>query len=68
MLEDVASPAEVRAGAAVALKHSLDEEGKERLRVAAEACASPKLRTTFEAVRTGANDAALEEALAALSA
>jgi hypothetical protein len=67
LVEDAEVPAEIRAGAAVALRVSLDDEGKERLRVASSACASPKLRAAFEAVRWARDEAAVEEALDAVS-
>jgi hypothetical protein len=38
-----------RAAAAVALRDKLDDEGKARLRVAADACASPEVRVALEA-------------------
>jgi hypothetical protein len=47
--EDPAAPTSARAGAAVALRSTLDAPGRERLRIAAEASASPKLRVVLEA-------------------
>ena len=61
-LEDVRQPAEVRAAAAAALQPALAEHEVPRLRVAASACASPRLRVALEAA--GAKDEMrLEEAL-----
>jgi hypothetical protein len=58
-----------RAGASVALAPSLDEAGRARVRVAAQATASPKLRVALEAAAAPeADEAALEHALAELDA
>jgi hypothetical protein len=62
---DPSSVAGVRAGAAVALRRSLDDEGRARMRVAADESASPKIRVMLEAVASGAEERAIEEALAA---
>ena len=48
VLEDEASPREARAGAALALRSRLDEEGRHRMRVAIDTCESPKLRVALE--------------------
>ena len=61
-LEDVTQPAEVRAAAAVALRTRLAEDEKPRLRIAASACASPRLRVALEAAERE-DDAKLAEAL-----
>jgi hypothetical protein len=61
-LEDVAQPAEMRAAAAVALRPALADEERRRLRVAAEACASPRLRVAFE-VAAGEDERSLEDAI-----
>lgn len=58
--------AELRLGAALALQERAPAEIKARLRVAAEACANPKLRVAFEALARGKDEdeallAALEE-------
>ena len=50
IVENAAAPATARAGAAVALRGALDEEGRVRLRATADACAAPKLRVALEAV------------------
>ena len=64
ILEDPTSDASARAGAAVALRASLDDGGRARLRVAAEESASPRIRVALEAVADEAADAALTRALA----
>ena len=65
VVDDAAASAGVRAGAAVALS-ALDPASRARLRVAAEACAEPRLRVALTRVAEGATDAELEEALAPL--
>lgn len=52
-----------RAAAAVALGGELDDEVRGRLRIAAEATASPKLRVVLEAAASGAAEAEIEAAL-----
>jgi hypothetical protein len=64
ILEDPTSDASARAGAAVALRGSLDDGGRARLRVAAEESASPKVRVALAAVATDAADDELTRALA----
>lgn len=56
-----------RAAAAAALSSSLNDEGRSKLRVAAEVVASPKLRVALEAAAEGDNDD-LEAALSELEA
>lgn len=57
--------AEDRIGAAIALKATHPEEAKERVRIAAQTCADPKVRIALERVADGTEeDAAIEEALA----
>jgi hypothetical protein len=65
--EDPNASPTARAGAAVALTPSLDDAGKARIRVAADATASPKLRVALEAAAE-TDEAALEHALAELDA
>ena len=65
VVEDPRAAADARAGAARLLRKGLDDEGKARVRVAAEATASPKLRIALEAA-TGNDDEAVDEALAEL--
>jgi hypothetical protein len=60
-----AEPAE-RAAAAVALGPSLDDEGKQRLRVAVDTVADERLRIAIDAT-VKQDDAALEEALSEVS-
>jgi hypothetical protein len=62
VLESPRSPASARAGAAVALGARLDDRGRERLRVAAESTAAPKLRVALESVARG-DDPAVVAAL-----
>lgn len=64
IVEDPAAPADARAGAAVALGQSADEEARVRLRAAAAATAAPKLRIAIEAAAREEPDEALEAALA----
>lgn len=64
VVEDPAAPEDARAGATMVLRSKLDDAGKQRLRVAAEATASPKLRVVLE---TAAEDAALEDAMTDLA-
>jgi hypothetical protein len=66
LVEDPAAPEDARAGAALLLRQNLDEPGKARVRVAAEATVSPKLRVAFDAA-AAESDAALEEALGELA-
>jgi hypothetical protein len=67
LLDDPAAAPASRAGAALALS-SIDAASRTRLRVAAEACAEPRLRVALSRVADGAPDDALEEALAPLAA
>jgi hypothetical protein len=64
VLEDPSAPA----GAAFILRHGLDNPGKARVRVAAEATASPKLRVALEAAFGTEDEAEAEEALSELAA
>ena len=56
IVEDTAAPATARAGAAAALRHDLDYDGRVRLRAAADACAAPRLRVALETVATSDDD------------
>ncbi len=60
---DPTAEVSARAGAAVALRGSLDDEGRERLRVAAEESASPKVRVALEAAGASKSEAELTQAL-----
>jgi hypothetical protein len=64
IVEDPAQDGVTRARAAVALSAELDVPQKRRLRVAAEATASPKVRVAIERVVSGAKDEHLATALA----
>jgi len=70
VLEDPTQPATARAGAAVALRRTIDEGGRGRLRVASAACASADLRGLLEAAaeEEGGSDAKVERAMASLGA
>lgn len=60
VVEDPRADPDARAGAAVLLRKGLDAEGKARVRVAAAATASPKLRVALEAALEESDEAALE--------
>jgi hypothetical protein len=69
VVEDSAASAEERASAAIAAASSGDVDAPGRIRVAAEATVSPKLRVALETIARGTvedEDAALEEALSAI--
>jgi hypothetical protein len=66
VVTDSAARAIDRASAAVALTPVLGDEDRTRIRVAADAAASPKLRVALEKVSSGADDATLAEALSEL--
>jgi hypothetical protein len=63
ILDDPSAAATARAGAAAALRSRLDDEGRARLRVVADACAAPRLRVALARIAAGAEDARLHEAL-----
>ena len=66
ILEDPSSDATARAGAAVALRGSLDEEGRARVLAVADQCASPRVRVALHAAAVEtAEVGALERALEA---
>jgi hypothetical protein len=57
--------AERRIGAALALAATGDDAQRERVRIAASACASPRMRIALERIAGGdADDQAVDEALA----
>jgi hypothetical protein len=58
IVESPAAAPPARAGAAVALAARLDDEGKNRLRVAAGSAAAPRLRVVLESVAEGDDEAA----------
>jgi hypothetical protein len=66
VLRDPSEAPTTRAGAAAALGFVLDDEGREKLRVAADAVAMPHLRVVLEAAAKQ-DDAKLADALEALS-
>ena len=64
IVEDVAAPLDARAGAAVALRRWIGEDGRARLRRAAQTTAHPRLRVAMEAAAgAAADDDALADAL-----
>ena len=65
IVEDPSQSPELRAGAAVVLRGSQGADGRARLRAAAGAVAEPRVRIAIEAAG-GEDEAALEEAMAAL--
>ncbi|XYH94755.1 hypothetical protein ACMHYB_44085 [Sorangium sp. So ce1128] len=69
VLEDGAAPAELRIGAALALSAWRDGQTAERLRIAAEGCASRDVRLALEQAAEGdVEDWMLERALSSASA
>jgi hypothetical protein len=62
IVEDPSAPASARAGAAVALRAKLDDDGRTRIRVAADATAAPKLRVALEST-AAEDDQAVRDAL-----
>jgi hypothetical protein len=67
VVEDPSAPEDARGGAALLLRDSLDDAGKARVRVAAEATASPKLRVALDAAAGDAQEEALRTALSDLA-
>jgi hypothetical protein len=63
IVEDAAASPTERAGAALALRKELDDAGRNRLRIAAGACAEKKLRVALESVAENASDEDLEDVL-----
>lgn len=61
LVEDLVAATTTRAGAALALRSRLDDAGRWRLRVAADACAAPKLRVALISVASDAKPESLEE-------
>ena len=62
-VEDATKKPELRVAAAIALGRELDDEGRARLRVYAEAVAEPKLRAALEQIADGADTDALAKIL-----
>jgi hypothetical protein len=65
VVDDPSMVPATRAGAAMALA-ALDDEARARLRVAADACADPKLRVALSHVADGGKEEEMEAALAPL--
>jgi hypothetical protein len=65
---DPAATEEMRIGAGLALRGALDEQGRARLRVAAEASASPKVRVVLEGAAEGMDDERLGESIGEVGA
>jgi hypothetical protein len=63
VVEDSAATPGARAGAAIALQGALDEDGRARLRAAAETSAAPRVRVALETASRAADDAELAAAL-----
>ncbi len=63
VIEDPSAPEDARGAAALLLRGSLDDAGRARVRVAAEATASPKLRVALDAAGGAATEEALRSAL-----
>ncbi len=66
IVEDPSARPTERVAAAIALSGSIDDDGKGRLRVVAQATALPKLRAALDAVADETEDAALEASLNAM--
>jgi len=65
VFENPSAPEDARAAALFLLRKTLDENGRSRVRLAADAAVSPKLRIALEAI-SGEDDSAHEEALLCL--
>jgi hypothetical protein len=65
-VEDPRADRAARTGAALALAPSLDEQGRARLRAAADACAEPSVRMALAVAARGAGRAESDEDLAAV--
>ncbi|MGD0527424.1 MAG: hypothetical protein ABSE49_19945 [Polyangiaceae bacterium] len=63
LVDDAGAPVSARAGAAAALRLRLDDAGRARLRLLADACASQPLRAALEAVASGEDDVRLRSVL-----
>ena len=69
VVQNAAATPERRVGAALALSKQVDDEGRDRIRVAAEGCANEPLRVAIDNAADGElEEAALEEAMTAYSA
>lgn len=63
LVEDASADEAARIGAAIAATNAADAETKQRLRVAAEVSASPKLRVALDRIAEGASEDQLAEVL-----
>jgi hypothetical protein len=61
--EDPTAAPSARVGAAIALRGAMDDAGRERLRVAAEGSASPKVRLALQAAASASDDGDLVDVL-----
>ena len=68
VVEDASLDEKTRAGAAIALRRVLGDEGRARLRVVAEATASPRLRVALEAASGSGEEEAIAQSLEGLVA
>jgi hypothetical protein len=66
LVESAGTPATARAAAALILSRDAGDEERRRLRIAAEACALPRLRVLLDEAGKGTDEEALGEALDAL--
>lgn len=64
VVESATATPTARAGAAAVLARSTEEQGRARLRIAAEACASPRLRVVLDKAASGAPEDEVHAALA----
>lgn len=67
IVEDPAAPEDARAAAAALLRASLDGAGRERIRVASAAAASPRLRVALETTADAETDEEAEQSLVDLA-
>ena len=63
LVEDPSAPTTARAGAALLLRNAIDDDGRARLRIAADASASPGLRVALTAAASEQCEAELAHAL-----
>jgi hypothetical protein len=66
VVESPGTPPTARAAAALILTRDASEKNRRRLRIAAEACAEPRLRVVLDEAGKGTGEEALAEALGAL--
>ena len=65
IVEDASAPQTTRAGAAIALRHEVSEnaEARTRLRIAADACADPRMKRALESLAAARHESAVLRAL-----